>query len=193
MKKLKIEIEGIVPLLMHSNRLANPLDPDVKEYKKVSGKRKKTDEDHEWLAYNEWRMGLYLNEENDVILPDINIESCVVAGAKDARKGKQFQSGFVVPSAPKLKNPRTGRYYALDTIEGDANFYDTRAIKLQGSNTVMRTRPIFTEWSVEFDALFNENLIDKSDIIEALRVAGEQKGIGDYRPKFGKFKVNSIK
>ena len=193
MKNLKIEIEGIVPMLMHSNRLADPLDEASKEHKKISGKRKKTDEDYEWLAHNEWRMGLYLNENGDVIIPDINIEACVIAGAKDARKGKQFQGGFVVPSAPKLKNPRTGRYYTIDTIEEDSNFYDTRAVKLQGSNTIMRTRPIFNEWSVEFEAVYNENLIDRSDIVEALRVAGEQKGIGDYRPKFGKFTVNSIK
>ena len=191
MKKLTIEIEGIVPLLLCNNRLSNPLDPEAKEHKKVSGKRKKTDEDYEWLAKHEWLMGLYVNGDGDVIIPDVMLEASITNGAKESRKGKQFQSGFMVSEPAKLKNPNTGRYYKLDTIRDDPNHIDIRSVRIQRA-TIMRARPIFNEWSLEFDAQYDESIIDAGEIKDAIRVAGTMKAIGDYRPKFGRFRVVSI-
>ncbi len=45
MKTATYTIRGTTPMLMHSERLANPFDPLTKEIKAISGKRKKTEDD----------------------------------------------------------------------------------------------------------------------------------------------------
>jgi hypothetical protein len=192
MKKVKVEIEGILPLLMHSPRLANPLDSAARAYKEVSGKRKKTDEDYQWMAENEWLLGLYLNEDDEVIIPDLNIEACLIEAAKSMRKGTDFKTAVIVNGAARLRNPETGRYYKLDAIREDADFYDTRPVKLKRSDTIMRTRPIFKQWGCEFEIMFDDTIVNKSDVISALNTAGRIKGLGDYRPRFGKFEVKNV-
>lgn len=191
MKKLTVEIEGIVPLLLCNNRLSNPLDKEAKAHKKVSSKRKKTDEDYEWLAQHEWLMALYLNKDGDVIIPDVMLEASITNGAKESRKGKQFQSGFMVSESAKLKNPNTGRFYKLDTIQDDPNHIDMRTVRVQRAS-IMRARPVFNEWSLEFNAYYDESIIDIGEVKDAIRVAGTMKAIGDYRPKFGRFKIINI-
>ena len=191
MKTLKVEIEGIVPLLLCNPRLSNPLDPETKAHKKISGKRKKTDEDYEWLAQHEWDMALYLNEDQEVILPDLNIEACIINGAKDNRRGTQFKSSLLISESAKLKNPSTGRYYKFDTIRKDEKHYDTRMVKVKLAR-IMRTRPVFNEWGAEFEVHYDENILDEGEVKDAIRIGGALKAIGDYRPKFGKFKVVSI-
>lgn len=50
MQDFKIELRGSAPLLMHSSRLSNPLDPAAKALKSATSKRSKTDEDHELVS-----------------------------------------------------------------------------------------------------------------------------------------------
>mgnify|MGYP000700418534 CR=1 FL=1 len=40
---VRIDITGMTPLLMHSDRLADPLLPESKAFKRVTSKRTKTD------------------------------------------------------------------------------------------------------------------------------------------------------
>ena len=47
--------------MMHNARLANPLDPLVQEIKKLTGKRKKTEDDLLQIARLEWEGGFYFN------------------------------------------------------------------------------------------------------------------------------------
>jgi len=58
MQTITFEVRGNLPLLMHNSRLASPLDKYSKELKSISGKRKKTDEDHELMALIEARGSL---------------------------------------------------------------------------------------------------------------------------------------
>lgn len=43
---LRLDITGTAPLLMHNSRLADPIDPIVRSMKKITGKTKKTEDDH---------------------------------------------------------------------------------------------------------------------------------------------------
>ena len=55
----------------------------------------------------------------------------------------------------------------------------------------MRTRPKFDEWAAEFDVEYETGLLNASEVKEILGTAGDQVGIGDWRPKFGLFRVVS--
>ena len=59
--QVQIELEGKTPILMHNERLANPLEPIVKEIKRFTGKTKKTDDDWENIRHLEWVGSLYMN------------------------------------------------------------------------------------------------------------------------------------
>jgi hypothetical protein len=181
-----------MPMMQHNTRLANPLDTEAKKHKEVSGKRKKTDEDHEWLAWHEWIMSLYLDEDQKVILPARVIQATIENGAKDFRKGIQFKSSFNVVDDAKLINPDNGRQYTLKEIEDKEKFIDCRIVVVKG-NRIMRTRPIFNRWTVEFDAEFLPETISIGEVKNAIENAGKYKGFGDYRPRYGKFQIVEFK
>jgi hypothetical protein len=52
--KITLRLVGVGPMLMHSSRLADPLDPQSKALSKVTSKRHKTDADHHRIAELEW-------------------------------------------------------------------------------------------------------------------------------------------
>ncbi len=52
---------------------------------------------------------------------------------------------------------------------------------------VMRTRPRFDNWEVKFQLQLFPSEINPSDIQQALESAAMLIGMGDYRPKFGRF------
>lgn len=54
---------------------------------------------------------------------------------------------------------------------------------------IMRHRPMFPDWELEFDIVVKNPELKLSVLEAMLRAAGEFNGIGDYRPKFGLFMV----
>ena len=95
MIKEQIKLKGVTPLLMSSERCANPIDPLSKQIKELTGKRKKTDEDLEQIARLEWEGQLYMNGEGPVI-PGENVEAMIRDGAKFVRMGRNIQRGLQV-------------------------------------------------------------------------------------------------
>jgi hypothetical protein len=54
----------------------------------------------------------------------------------------------------------------------------------------MRARPRFDEWCLEFKILNLDPGLLKAEVIKKiLEDAGKYYGLGDYRPEFGRFKV----
>lgn len=54
---------------------------------------------------------------------------------------------------------------------------------------ILRTRPRFDQWVIEFNLRYNEEKIDIETIINAMEYAGLYVGLCDSRPKYGKFSV----
>ena len=96
MEKLMLKITGTAPLLMHSDRFANPLDKLTKAHKELTAKRKKTDEDHSAIAKSEFIGGCYWNKESGFYIPAQNLDSCLIAGAKLQKLGVKFKQGVQV-------------------------------------------------------------------------------------------------
>jgi len=180
----KITIEGAVPLIMHNGRTANPLDPYTKQLKAITGKRKKTDADYEAMAQVEWKAGLYLNDADKVIMPSVNIEACIIGGAKKSKLGKIFQGGMMVYDDAIFIHEGG----SLKQLENDSRFWDTRAVKI-GQNKIMRTRPIFNVWSMSFIVGYETEVLDKAQLIQAIEDAGRLVALGDYRPRYGRFNL----
>lgn len=189
MQILKVKIIGTRPLLVHSDIFADPLNPLTKAHKSLTAKRKKTDEDHELIAKSEWRGGLYFAEDIGPFLPGINIESALVAGGKLSKMGTQLKRSVEVMDTrlPLI-------YEGPRTVEGlwDQAYYDARSVKV-GTARITRYRPLFRNWAVECEIAFDQESIDRDQVIRCLEDAGQYCGVGDYRPKFGRFTVEVLK
>ena len=185
MKKIKCEFHGISPLIMHSCQCVNPLHPLSIAQKKINAKKKnKTDEDLSMLSDLEWEGGLYWNDEVGVYVPAENVEATIREGAKARRKGKDVVKGFMVEDM--MIPLDIGENLTKEEMKADFRFRDVRAMRVKTSR-VMRTRPRFNMWNIAFTAMYDENVLNFDEIVDAIEYAGQYVGLCDSRPKYGKF------
>ncbi len=182
---IEFEIAGVAPLIMHNVRLANPLDPLVKEMKKITGKKKKMDDDYETLANMEFEGGLYLNSHGSPCIPGENIAAMMIEAAKRSKLGKDFKAGvFVDGDWPVI-------YKGPNKLSGLSKKADFRLAKMMtvAKSKILRTRPIFRSWRLKFTLHFHPGVVNRQAVVDAVAVAGELIGIGDSRPMYGRFDV----
>jgi hypothetical protein len=188
MKTYTATLTGVVPLLLHNGQLADPLNPATRALKEVTSRKKKTDEDTAEIRHLEWLGSMYLTESRKPCMPADNVLALIIAGAKKDKNGNEAKSGVMQAPGHELfeliyTGPRD-----LDALYADPRFVDCRSAKVNMSR-VMRTRPIFRDWALQIALLFNEDVIDEHVIQQALEISGERVGLGDYRPRFGRFLV----
>jgi len=184
MKNIKCELHGISPLIMHSCQCVNPLHPISIEMKKITGIRKKTEEDLKKLSDLEWESGLYWDDRTGLYIPAENIEATIREGAKARKKGKDIVKGFVCNDL--MPHLDIGEKLTKEQMKADFRFRDVRAMRVKQAR-VMRTRPRFNTWNLMFIAAYDENLIDFQTIVDAVEYSGQYVGLCDSRPKYGKF------
>lgn len=188
-KTLKFRITGTAPLLMHNGDLADYRYKWTKAIKKISGKRNKSEEDHEEMARLEWCGGLYLKDGTPCI-PGFVLESAIVGPggpARKVRKGKQAAAGVMVVADFPLEydGPKD-----IEELWESKEFEFRWRVRIKGSR-IIRTRPMFRDWTVTVEVKVNPVLVDPEDIVSWMKVLGEEVGIMDWRPKFGRFKIES--
>jgi len=169
---------------MHNVRLADPLDPIARQLKRVSSHRNKTDEQHEEMARLEHMGGLYMDPVIGPFIPGQNIERCLVEAARITRAGKKIERGvFIETDVNPLSydGPRD-----VDGLWKDARFRHRAAVGVT-TNRVMRTRPLFMSWRVEAEGSFDPDVISIEEFSDIAATAGLMIGLGDYRPRFGRF------
>jgi hypothetical protein len=196
---VKVRLDSIQPMLMHSNQTCNPLNKFAKAMKAITGKRKKTDEDYEALAKIEWEAGLYYNPETGPFVPSINVEGLLRDAAKKLKKGTDVkQSVRVFPleiplgyNGPRDLDGLKKIAFSGDKVNGE-DFFDSRGVGVNQS-TVMRTRPRFNKWWLEFEITADDAVFNMDDIVQILAIAGSKIGLSDYRPRYGTFEFKIIK
>jgi hypothetical protein len=188
LKNLTVNIQGVTALIQHNRRLADPLDEMTKAMKVVSAKRKKTDADYEELARLEFIGGLYIDDKGPYI-PSEWIESMVRDGARKSKQGKDAVSACFATSDRfhiDYKGPKTA-----DKLFEDPTHRDARIVKV-GQSRIVRTRPTFPVWGLRFELTVNTEVIEMAHVEQAIQKAGMLVGLGDYRPKYGRFIVTSF-
>jgi hypothetical protein len=187
-EKIKVRFEGITPLIMHNIQLANPLNPIAKAMKEISKKKKKTDTDYEALAKLEFQGGLYLDNALEPCLPGYVIEGALNAAARTQRQGKDAQRGILCDGnfALEYDGPREA-----DALWEDERFRFVQAVRVQSAR-VMRTRPVFPNWAAIIDIQFRPDVLNKTDILKIVDIAGSDIGLLDWRPKYGRFTAEVI-
>lgn len=181
---VRISIVGSTELLQHNARLSNPLDPFAKAMKAISSKRVKTEDDYEELARLEHAGSLYFDPEIGPYIPGQNVERCLVDAGKVTKSGVKVTRGlFVSTNVNPLayKGPRDP-----DGLWKDENFRHMASVKVQ-QNRVMRCRPVFREWRTEVEGTLDTAVLSLDELASIAVTAGSMIGLGDYRPRYGRF------
>lgn len=189
---VQVRLTGTHALLMHDcSKLANPRNEITKAIKEITKKgKKKTDDDHQEISRLEFLGGLYHDEQIGPYIPGQNIEACLREAAAITRQKKDVLRAITVA---EFKCPLIypGPRGASELWE-DSNFVDFRCIGIQKQSKVFRTRPIFRQWAVEATICYMGDIVDIDSLKNIMTRAGELVGLGDYRPRFGKFEWEFI-
>lgn len=174
---------------MHNGLMADPTNPLTREIKRIvsKGSKKMTDSDYEQRDRIEWEAGLYWDDDIGLHIPSDNIERCIQLGAQKSRIGKDVQAAvFVAEEAVPVQydGPKD-----KDKLYADGRFILRKGVKVQQSRLI-RVRPMVpTGWKISFTVEFDDSIINASAISKAMVDAGALIGLGDWRPKFGRFTV----
>jgi len=181
---LRLDITGNAPLIMHNARLSNPLDPMARAMKKVSAKRNKAESDYEELAHLEFLGGLYADAAVGPYVPADNIFRALVDAARKRKLGVKVTSGVIITSNV---NPLAyGGSRDPEELWSDGNFMLQASVKV-GQQRVIRTRPYFTTWKTAANLYLDTEVLDLDDLTQIVDIAGRLVGLGDWRPRYGRF------
>jgi len=181
MKNISCEITGIAPLLQH--RFA-----EEKNGANKSRAKKKVYDPEE-----EAETALFRGKDGNIYHPSEHIFGAMVKSAVYFKfEGKKtykdiIKRGVIVePFEIPLMDEKGEVYKGWDEI-------DTRRVVIQRS-AITRWRPLFHEgWKLKFNiSIIDDENLAPSTLKEILERAGTI-GIGDYRPRFGRFQVTSFK
>lgn len=170
MKELNVEITGISPLLQHRF---------VEEKSEASKRKQKV-----YVDEDELEKALYKNQEGKIIQPAIHIKSAMVKSASNFKfEGKKTYKDII--KAEVIIDP-------LEIVHlNQAYEMDKRGVVIQRAR-VMRVRPKFNDWKLQFKILFNEDRLTPKILKEIIEDAGKTVGIGDNRPEYGRFKITKF-
>lgn len=179
---VKLKIVGVSPLLMNQF---------VMRSGKASGPRvgKAQNEKESGL----WRDKVYWSEEQKcVALPSYMIEACFAQAAKMFKSGKRTlgaqAKATVFIAEDEIPIICKGKRITELEENGQIQLDGRRAVVQR--NAVERFRPMLREWSMEFTVhLLEPEVIDEKQLRAIAERAGRFNGLGDFRPRFGRFSV----
>ncbi|MEW6356915.1 MAG: hypothetical protein AB1696_11345 [Planctomycetota bacterium] len=169
METVCVTIRGTAPLLMHRY----PLEKDGADLAARKDQTYDPKEDAE--------RALYRNAEGCYV-PSTWVEACLRDTAKEFKgKGRSSLKATVLASV----------FVEPEEIPLGKTTYDEidrRPCVIQRMR-IVRSRPRFNSWEIAFKITYDETRIKKDVLRQMLEEAGRSKGIGDYRPKFGRFEI----
>jgi hypothetical protein len=178
MKKVNVEIKGVAPLLQHRF----PIEEHGENVSKQKNKVYNPKEEAEKSMYKNGK-GVYQPSEHI-------FGALVKAGVYFKYEGKKtykdiIKAGIIIePNEIPLLNENK-KYNKYDEI-------DARPVVVNRAR-VVRWRPKFNNWKLKFKiTILNKDEISVEVLKEILEYSGKL-GLGDYRPRFGRYMVTNFK
>lgn len=181
MKTYEIVLEGA------TNLLINKFSHELNKEKTAIGK----DKIPEWEEKN-WHRKAYYDKENNLILPDTYITGSLRRGAFSSgvqlnkKQGKKtISKGFVDGNLLIDVSP-------IIQTESELKPFDCN-VKI-GTSTIMTIRPMIEKgWKVKFNIIDLNESFSKEELKNLFDYCGKFIGVGDWRPKYGRYSIISIK
>lgn len=110
---------------------------------------------------------------------------CFYEAAKRNKRGQQAKAGIISDGFWSLEydGPKSP-----DDMWKDDAYRLTTGVRIQ-RNRIMRTRPIFPQWEATVQIDFLPDQLDRGEIADIMTIMGRVIGLGDWRPRFGRFAV----
>ncbi len=199
-KKFRIHLKGLSPLIMHSDKMCNPLDPKAKQLKEISSIRGKKDEHYLAMAELEWFGALYYDEEEGLIIPAKVLLGCFQAAARKYKLGKATKALMIdcaigVPVIGYEKKTDK-QLWDMRNKSGERLHVFSNTVVV-GQARLVRTLPIFQKWELIFEVYLNTELLSAKQLETILQTAGFEYGFGELRPQnangtYGRFALESL-
>lgn len=171
METIKVEctIKGIAPLMQHRF-------PDEDNDENKSKKRKKV-----YDAQEDAEKALYRNKEGIICQPALHIERAMTKAAVQ----------FILEGRKTYKDVVNGGVFVSPEliVHKHQTWEIDRRPEVVNRARIMRARPVFKEWELDFTMEIIDDRANISAIKEILQTAGLYYGLGDRRPRFGRFDV----
>jgi len=188
--KIRVNLQGTSPLLMHNPQMVDPEFEINRQIKAITSKRKKTDEDLKQIEMLEWYGGLYTqpngNGKSIVVQPTSKVRKCLINTAKISKSGKMVERAlsFADLNVPLIYDGPED----IDKLFADKQFHSRLSVGVSGKR-VMRVRPKFYPWGMSVSGLFIEDAgLNLEDLERIVEMAGLVEGIGDNRVNgYGRF------
>lgn len=171
MVKVAIKVEGVAPLLM--NKFVEAKPTESKRGKKV------------YVPAEEAEKKTYRTEGGKLYLPNTHFKASMVKASADFKmSGHKSYKDYI----------KSGIFIEEQEIILDQQEYEIFAcpVVIQRAR-VMSWRPQFKKWSCQFTVEIADDMINPTTLKEILEMAGKYKGVGDFRPEFGRFKITEFK
>lgn len=179
-------IEGIAPLMQHRFPM-----PDFSSMSK-GGQKSTGSKDYT----QEWKDYFYADGDGQIYQPASHIEGALIKAAVGfkvaGKRGKTYKDLFQANIfVDPINIPHLG-FCVPDELDTDADkplYLDARPVVVQRAR-VVRIRPCFKAgWQLSFEIQVIDDEIQPGLLHDVLTLAGKTVGIGDYRPRFGRFNV----
>jgi hypothetical protein len=196
---MTVRVEGISPLICHQFPSKTKKILLDKAQKKNVKMREAKDPEAEFNAarYRIDTEGKYVAEPNGDALPD----AIPTRYIKDAMvNAARFVEGLSMVETKQLAfvelgkdgvpiQVRNGKKWKTYGIDVEPEMHESvQRVGGKGPGTGapdIRFRPIYDQWSTEFDVTYNESLIGPEQIIALLNYGGFHAGICEHRPSKG--------
>ena len=186
MYTVDVSVIGVAPLIQHRYPM-----PDFNLAGK-GGKKSTGSKDYS----DEWRGYLYADSEGRIYQPAEHFDGAIKKAAVNfkvvGKRGKSYKdlvsaSVFVMPDFIYHEGFTVPE--SLDTDADKPLYIDYRPVVIQRQR-VARARPTFkTGWKLSFELQVIDDEMPADILQDILTLAGKSVGIGDYRPRFGRFNV----
>jgi len=185
-REYRIIIEGTSPLLQHRYIFKDELA--------ASTTKKSGSTDYS----EEWKKACYWDKEVGLYQPATHIEGALIKAAanfqitgrskktyKDLVKSAVFAQPEYIPFGFGKKSP--------DDLLAKGLIQIHKAAVVVQRNRVERLRPMLpAEWKLTFTLQVLDDQLPKDALKEILDYAGRFVGIGDWRPRYGRFLVSKF-
>jgi len=182
MKHIRFEITGVAPLMMnHNNGNLRPA-----WFEELCAKEGKSADDYERIYKHEWASKLYLTDRGPAI-PACYFESMLREVMVRRRADSRFNCSVSEDVDLQYEGPRDP-----DGMWADGRFTCRSSIRLGKEHlNVVRLYPQWDVWNCEFTIALDPS-VDCASAVEVVQLGGRIRGVGCWRPRYGRFAINSV-
>lgn len=146
---------------------------------------------------NEWIGSLYWDETVGVYQPATHIEGAMQKAASNfiirGRGKKTYRDLFKSSVFVYPENIPHGMNGSPEKLLESGKLFIHKALVRVNRSGVERLRPMLKNWTLSFEVQVLDDQIDAETVKQILEYAGRCVGIGDFRPRFGRFTVTEFK